>query len=261
MRGLYKKPDGRRREFKASQGTRETRRKNGNASTSAGQASAGSSSAGPSGTSPHLMNLEWTDTVEPSVTRRHRSTKTKLPVYSSQHPSSDPPQFHNDNADSALESDWDWAAEDGHHSQPTEYPEGCEEGAQGVVEEDEDDEDLWVDIEADGVSQWDANKHDALDEMVRVRGRGEHTNQEKCHTCNNNSPTFRCTSCFTNGVLYCQSCICLTHNAEPFHFLEVSALIPQSCTKSESNAGMGAIERLFPAMHSLFARSSCAAWA
>jgi hypothetical protein len=238
MKALYKKPDGRRREFKASQGSRETRKKTSNSAASTSRSSAGSSAVQPSsGTSPHLMTLEWTDNVEPSVARHHRSTKTKLPVYGGQHPSSDTGHFHDAHDDPVLRSDWDWELDDENDPTSTVYMgeidgEADKGGMQGV--EFEDEEDLWVDIEEGGFSQWDANKHDVLDEMVRARGRGEHTNQEKCHTCNNTGPTFRCTSCFTNGVLYCQSCVCSMHNTQPFHFLEVSSLLPQERIKFKS---------------------------
>jgi hypothetical protein len=90
-----------------------------------------------------------------------------------------------------------------------------------TVDADDDDEGLWVDVKDETVTLWDQRKTEVLDEMIRLKGRGVHISQTRCHSCENLRPNFRCRSCFSNGVLYCLACVCALHDAQPFHFVEV----------------------------------------
>lgn len=60
-----------------------------------------------------------------------------------------------------------------------------------------------------------------LDEMIRLKGRGEYRVQWHCSECRQASPEFRCGDCFTDELL-CGTCIMAIHNQNPLHRIEVS---------------------------------------
>jgi len=59
----------------------------------------------------------------------------------------------------------------------------------------------------------------ALDEMLRLEGRGAYT-RTPCGECCAPHPLYRCTDCF-GPELFCKPCILATHRRNPFHTVEV----------------------------------------
>jgi len=72
--------------------------------------------------------------------------------------------------------------------------------------------------------QWrDYSRELALDEMLRLEGRGEYAGLP-CGECSAPCPLYRCVDCF-GGELFCQGCIKSMHQRSPFHIVEVSGFV------------------------------------
>lgn len=70
------------------------------------------------------------------------------------------------------------------------------------------------------MKQWtEYSRKLALDEMLRLEGRGAYT-RTPCGECFAPHPLYRCIDCFGHE-LFCKPCILATHQRTPFHTIEV----------------------------------------
>ncbi|KAJ7805227.1 hypothetical protein B0H14DRAFT_3485279 [Mycena olivaceomarginata] len=73
------------------------------------------------------------------------------------------------------------------------------------------------------MAQWRNGRHDRfLDELIRLKSRGEFRNQTKCANCPRTSGhdlVYRCKDCFTDA-LFCQECLVSSHRDNPLHRVE-----------------------------------------
>ncbi|KAJ7702503.1 hypothetical protein B0H16DRAFT_1483197 [Mycena metata] len=90
---------------------------------------------------------------------------------------------------------------------------------------DDDDDDDDVPRAArpsdDPLGQWaDDHLAETLAEILRLEGRGDHTNTKICPRCTKNAADHRCRNCLSGGELMCSDCIIAAHRYLPFHGIE-----------------------------------------
>ncbi|KAJ6548492.1 hypothetical protein B0H19DRAFT_952706, partial [Mycena capillaripes] len=60
-----------------------------------------------------------------------------------------------------------------------------------------------------------------LAEVLRLEGRGDHSDADSCARCSKGAADHRCLNCLGGGRLLCRSCILSSHSELPFHKIEI----------------------------------------
>ncbi|KAJ7769085.1 hypothetical protein DFH07DRAFT_954323 [Mycena maculata] len=70
----------------------------------------------------------------------------------------------------------------------------------------------------DPLRQWATDhREEFLAEMLRLEGRGDHTQYPRCPRCGKDDAEYRCENCVSGGEMMCSGCVLDAHRLLPFH--------------------------------------------